>query len=69
MTENILEIKELTASYENQEVLKGTDISVPIGKILCIDISNCSKARKRKLLLCDEPTSALCQLSRHFCTG
>lgn len=83
MTENILEIKELTASYENQEVLKGTDISVPRGKILCIvgesgsgkstmlkaitgfkglsvecgtvilegeNISNCSKARKRKLL-------------------
>ena len=36
MEGNILEIKELTASYEDQQVLKSTGLTVPEGKIVCI---------------------------------
>lgn len=36
MSENILEIKELSASYEDKEALKEVSLDAPKGKILCI---------------------------------
>ncbi len=36
MDNSILQVKELSASYEDEQVLKGADLDVPKGQIVCI---------------------------------